>query len=71
MAPEGLDEYEIRDNICRELETMCGVETAIIFKQVGLNLFYGKKGGQLVFAPVRESSIFTQVVENKKTYIIN
>ena len=45
MSPQGLDEYEIRESICRELESMCGVEMAILFKQMGMSLYQGKKNG--------------------------
>ena len=51
---------------------MCSVETVILIKQVGMDLYVGKNGeDQMVYLPVKASSIFTQLVEGKKTHVIN
>ena len=36
-----------------------------------MQIYSGKKLGQTIFAPVKESSIITQAVTNKKTVVIN
>jgi len=36
-----------------------------------MQIYYGKKLGQTIFAPVKESSIITQTIASKKTYVIN
>ena len=51
---------------------MCSVETVILIKQVGMDLYVGKAPDEsLVYLPVKSSSIFTQLVDGKRTHIIN
>ena len=71
MAPKSMDELEIRDNICREIESLCSVERTVILRQAGMDIYIGKKQQEMVYVPVKESSIFTQMVEMKKVHIIN
>ena len=71
MAADSLDELEVRDTVGSEVESMCGVESVYIFRQVGLSLFVGRKDGVMVYFPVRESSIFSQAIEKKKPVIVN
>ena len=57
--------------MCREIEGMCSVENTILLRQVGLHLYQGKKDGQMVYVPVRGSSVFTQCLESRKIVIVN
>ena len=51
---------------------MCSVETVILIKQVGMDLYVGKAPDEsLVYLPVKSSSIFTQLVDGKRSHIIN
>ena len=71
LGHDGLNEFEIRENICRELENMMSVETAMLLRQVGTNLYVGKKDGELVYSEVKDSGILTQLVDNRRIHIVN
>ena len=52
---------------------MCSVETVILLRQVGMDLYVGRKVGEadMIYVPVNPTSVFTQMVDSRKTIIVN
>jgi len=71
MVAADFVDLDIRETVCVELEALVGLQQCVILRQEGLTLYVGRKGGKMIYIPVKESSVFTQTTISKKVMVVN